>query len=388
MSSIGAVPRVGELASLLDRLAPPGLALAGDNCGLLLGDPGAGVAWVAVALDAAHAGGLPAPSSGGNGFLVVYHPLFSQPFRRMVETEPEAALVSDSIRRRLSLYAAHTSFSSAPEGLSHLLAMALGLSPVGLEPLVPVPGGGFVKLVVFVPTGHTGAIRDALAGAGAGWIGNYSHTAFAARGLGWFMPREGARPHTGSHGEVEEAAEDRLEIIVPRHLLGEVVSHLVDAHPYEEPAYDIYPLESRPPVARPECLTGMGRVGDLEREVSFEDYRAFVEHSLGLPAGAARVVVPPPGRSLVRRVAVCPGSGGDYVSAAAGAGADVYVTGDISYGPTMDAAGRGLAIIEAGYLATEKSFVPVLAARIRKKLEGQGISTRVIEVPTPLGWQV
>lgn len=394
---------VGDLVALLDELAPPALAEPWDNGGLLVGDPLSEAAWVAVALDPDDAlagsgdalAGLGAALPGGPGLLVVHHPLPFHPLSRLVETDPAAALIARLVRRGVALAATHTAYDSGPGGLSHALAVALGLELEGLSALAPAsgPGSGYLKLVVFVPEdsadsgGHAAAVRAALGRTGAGHIGNYSDCAFTATGHGYYRPGPGADPYQGTVGHIEEAAEQRIETILPAYTLDRVVRAMVAAHPYEEVAYDVYRLEGHPPVTRPELLTGIGRVGRLPAPVSLGAFRAEVERRLGLPPGAARLVTagrppgPPPADRPVQRVAVCPGSGGDYVSAAAGAGADVYVTGDVGHHDAVEATRRGLVVIDAGHAGTERLFVPHLAERLRNALAAQGIRLPVSEVP-------
>lgn len=383
---VGAVERarIRDIVAILDEMAPPDLAEPWDNVGLLVGDPEIEPAWVAVALDADFAVDLPS----GPGLLVVHHPLPFRPLRRLVAGDPEGGPVLGLARRGMSLYAAHTNYDSAPAGLSHRLALDVGLRSDGLRPLVG-PGGGFRKLVVFVPATHTAQVRAALAEAGAGWIGAYSDTAFATTGRGYFRPREGAHPFAGAAGQVAEVTEDRLETIVPAHRLGAAIRRMLEAHPYEEPAYDVYLLASCPPVTRPELAVGLGRVGELAAgETRLEDFRAAVERSLGLPAGRARLAgFAGPGSRTVRRVAVCPGAGGGYVRAAAAAGADAYVTGDVTHHQALETVRLGLPLIDAGHLGTEKTFVPAVASTLLKSFATQGISLRIIEVSTPSGWQ-
>lgn len=387
---------VGDIAAVLDALAPPELAEPWDNVGLLLGDPGAEPRWAAVALEAAFAlAGDQDVLPPGPGLLVVHHPVPFRPRRRLVAGDAEGGLLLELARRRVALYAAHTNYDAAPGGLSHLLAVSLGLSPRGLRALRPSavpPGGGsgFYKLVVFVPSTHTDRVRAALAAAGAGWIGDYSDTAFAAPGRGYFRPREGAEPFIGSVGNVEEVHEDRLETIVPAHRLRAVLGALTEAHPYEEPAYDVYRLETHPPVTRAELIAGTGRVGELAAgPMELEAFRAWVEEKLALPAGRARLVgwAADADRRTVHRVAVCPGAGGDLVEAAAAAGADVYITGDVGYHRAVEAFRLGLPLIDAGHLGTEKAFVPAVARALADALADQGISLPLIEVPSPPGWR-
>jgi len=401
----GGGPTVAELAAVLDRIAPPALAEPWDNVGVLVGDPESRPRWVAVTLDPAFAlipavgralgraadpsttGLVPNPGGGplpeGHGLLVAHHPVPWRPLSRVLATDPAGQVVSECLRRGISLYAAHTSFDSAPGGLSHVLASLVGMASEGRMPIVP--RGRHLKLVVFVPPDQSAAVRQALAGAGAGWIGNYSDTAFASPGRGYFLPREGADPFTGSPGVLEETAEERVETIVPAHLLDEAVRRMLEVHPYDEVAYDVYPLESHPSVTRPELLAGIGRIGDLPGDgLPLDEFTRHVERALGLAPGEARLLGGPATRTgLVGRVAVCPGAGGAHVRAVAAAGAHVYVTGDVGYHDAVGAAGLRLAVIDAGHLATERPFVGVMATLLRKEFRAQGIPLDIIEVPTP-----
>jgi hypothetical protein len=101
----------------------------------------------------------------------------------------------------------------------------------------------YVKLAVFVPESHADAVRAALGQAGAGKLGNYAFCSFSSKGTGRFLPLEGANPALGSIGTIETVIEERIEVLVPRGVLQNVVAAMKAAHPYEEVAYDIYPLE-------------------------------------------------------------------------------------------------------------------------------------------------
>lgn len=372
---------VADLVTIVEEMAPPTLAEPWDNAGLLVGDPKAAVEWVAVALDADHA--LSDPPASGPGLLVVHHPLPFRPLNRVVATDPTGRLIAGLVRGGIALMAAHTAYDSAPAGLGQALAETLGLKPDRLRPLAPSsgPGAGYIKLVVFVPTEHVAAVRDALGRAGAGHIGEYSDCAFASPGRGYFRPGPRAVPYLGKIGRVEEAPEERVETILPAHRLEAVVRAVLAVHPYEEVAYDVFRLEGHP---RPELIAGIGRVGELDFECGLDVFRSEVERRLNLSTGGARLVNGGAGRwagRAIRRVAVCPGAGGDYVAAAAQAGADVYVTGDIGYHAALEAARLGLPVIDAGHAGTEALFVPHLAGRLRKALAAQGIPLPVGEFP-------
>ena len=147
------------------------------------------------------------------------------------------------------------------ERLDRAIADALGLEdaePAGLA------RGENRKLVVFVPGEALDPVRDALFDAGAGRIGDYERCSWYTAGMGTFLPGEGANPTVGEPGREERAPELRVETVYPRSREGEVVAALVEAHPYEEPAFDLYPLAN----VEPGRLTGLvGRLGrdPLER---------------------------------------------------------------------------------------------------------------------------
>lgn len=101
-----------------------------------------------------------------------------------------------------------------------------------------------VKLVVFVPISHADVVRKALGEAGAGKIGNYDFCSFSSRGMGRFRGNENSNPTIGKAGEYEEVEEERIEVVVPRETLKDVIEKMKAAHPYEEVAFDIYPLEN------------------------------------------------------------------------------------------------------------------------------------------------
>jgi hypothetical protein len=99
-----------------------------------------------------------------------------------------------------------------------------------------------VKIVTFVPIKQADAVRTAMAAAGAGVQGNYSSTSFSSAGTGRFKPLEGAKPFVGTVGELEEVAEEKIEVICERSIAKNVIVAMKAAHPYEEVAFDIIPL--------------------------------------------------------------------------------------------------------------------------------------------------
>jgi hypothetical protein len=257
------------------------------------------------------------------------------------------------LREGLAVIAAHTNWDCAPGGVSDVLAGLLGLKevrPVGRG----MPQSRF-KLVVFVPAENRGAVQDAVWSAGAGVIGDYTECSFWTPGTGSFRGGEQTNPVIGESGRRETVAEDRVEFVVAAEVLGSVLAALRQAHPYEEPAFDVIPL-------REEFGPGPLRLGELDFMLPPDGLASLVEERLGHPAWLWK------GRRPIRRVAVAGGAGASDWAEALRAGADALVTGEVKHAQGLDAAAAGLTIIAAGHAATEAPAMAVMADRLRERL--------------------
>jgi hypothetical protein len=206
------------------------------------------------------------------------------------------------------------------------------------------------KIVVFVPPEALYQVSAALWEAGAGQIGDYDRASFRTQGTGTFRPLPGANPYSGEVGKLEEADEWRLEVIVPEAAYRNVVSAMIAAHPYEEVAYDVYPLHN---AINP---YGSARMGQLPAALPLDDWARQVQQALRAPG--VRVVQ---GRDSVNKVACVPGSGASYIDAAVRAGCDCLVTGDIKHHDALKARALGLSIVDATHTATERAAVGLIA---------------------------
>jgi len=340
---------VSDLAKAVEDFAPPDLAEPWDRPGLQVGDPGAPVRAVLVALDPSPAA-LQEAIRRQARLLLTHHPLYLSPPTRLDLSRTLPRLIADLIRADIAVYAAHTNLDRAEGGVNDALAEALGLRDV--TPLGK--GETQFKIAVTVPLGYEEPVRRALARAGAGRIGNYAGCAFGSRGLGVFSPLPGANPFLGVVGGTERAEETRLEVNVPRSLLGRALGALRVAHPYEEPAVDVYPLEG------PSGQGTLGRVGALPGAPPLGSWAREAAARLG--ARGARTVGDPKRRA--GRVAVCGGSGSELWGEALAAGADVLVTGDVKYHTALEARDAGLALLDLGHGPTEQVAVDLLAHKI------------------------
>ena len=338
---------VADVLDHLDVISPLGKAAGWDPVGLQLGDPAAPVARVGVCHEVT-AEVLDAVEADRVDLLIAYHPLLFRPTTRIVAGNSASGRAFRLVTSGVALAVVHTAFDVTPGGAADSLAAALDLSDVvGFGPLW---GPDAVKLVVFVPQSEADDVAGAMVAAGAGTIGRYSGCSFRTDGVGTFLPEAGAVPAAGAPGALNREPEVRIEMIAPRPSVDGVVAALVAAHPYEEPAYDVYEVRAN--------AGFVGRAGSIGDQVTLGALADRVGDRIG-----GNVKLAGPVHDPVTRVAVVPGSGGDFIAAAA-AVAEVLVTGDVSHHQARSASERGLAIIDPGHAASERPGIATLYAAV------------------------
>ncbi len=353
-----------DLVHIMERLAPPGLAEEWDNSGWQVGDPEAKVQKVLLALDLTGEVVEEAEKFGAQ-LIISHHPLLLKGIKSVRRDNPVGSLFFRLIQSGIGVYAAHTTLDSADGGVNDVLARMLGLHQT--EILQPAQRRQLLKLVVFVPVSHADAVREAISRAGAGYIGNYSHCTYNLKGTGTFCPLEGTSPFIGVTGRLEQVEEIRIETIIKQEETDRVLQAMLEAHPYEEVAYDLYPLVNKG------AVLGLGRIGLMAGAVTLAELAGIVRQVLQgncLRYGGTS-------DSVVQRVAVCGGSGGDLWTLAWEKGADVLVTGDIRYHIARDMLAAGMCFIDAGHFATERVVLPVLREQLTIALEQAGLAVDI-----------
>lgn len=367
-------PTVRDALSLLEDWAPAWTAEAWDRVGLATGRPQAPAKriWVALELDDAL---LDQALTAQVDLLLLHHPPIFKPLTDLRTDRPATARLLKAAAAGLAIAAAHTNLDSAPGGVNDALAARLGL--VDARVLVPAGAGGQVKLAVFIPLDHYEEISRALFAAGAGRIGAYRECAFISPGNGTFLAPPEGNPYLGRAGERERVSELRLETILPAANVPAVVAALKAAHPYEEPAYDLYPV-NQPPAG-----VGLGRLGRLDPPEPLTAFAARAAAELGSPAP---LLAGRPPRTL-ERVAVVGGSGGDLLAAAAGAGAQLLVTGEAHHHAAQEASDLGLGLLTLGHFETESVIVEPWARRLAAELAAAGFVCEVRPYLGPGPWR-
>ena len=357
------------IINFIEQLAPRSLAEEWDNVGLQIGDRTQEIRGILVALDLEHQVVEEAVALGAN-LIITHHPVIFKPLKNIRADLPQGKMVLDIIKNDISVYCAHTNLDSAREGVNQTLAELLQLK--NIKVLNPDKFENLCKLVFYVPESHLEPVRSAMTAAGAGWIGNYSDCTFSVQGTGTFKATQGCSPFIGEVGILEQTPEFRLETIVTEKLVNKAVKAAIDAHPYEEVAYDIYPL------ANQSNLLGSGRVGELSAPVSMKAFMDLVKNSLNI----STLKYTGDSQALVHKVAVCGGSGASLIHKSVFSGVDVLLTGDVKYHEAQEAKALGLNLVDAGHYATEYPVVIKLTELLANhcSCEGYGIpaySTKV-----------
>jgi len=352
--------KLSEIVGIINKIAPPDLAESWDNSGLQLGDPNAEISRIMVALDPAPAV-IDAALASSCQLLVTHHPLIFTPQKNISTSTPQGRLIHAAISGGLAIISMHTSYDMADNGLNDLLSERLGL--IDCMPLRAVARQELVKLVAFVPGDHLERVRTALFPA-AESLGAYRDCSFAAGGEGTFTPLDGAAPFIGTIGTLERVQEQRLEMLFRRANVARAIKTLLAVHPYQEPAFDIYPLLNEG------NKLGLGRVGLLASPLVLEDYASKVGERLHAPA--LRYVGKP--AAIIKKVALCSGSGASLLRDALRAGADCLVTGDVKYHEARDAEDLGIALIDAGHFPTEHIMVAAVSRQLQQMITKAGFA--------------
>lgn len=344
--------KVREIIAHLEQTAPLALQESYDNCGLQVGDAQAEANAALVCIDVTEDILVEAESVGAN-LIISHHPLIFSGIKKITPATAVGRIVQQAIRKNLHIYALHTNIDSAPGGVSIRMAKKLGL--VNVRVLEPATDK-LIKLVVFVPHSHADAVRDALFTAGAGHIGNYDSCSFNLSGQGSFRGNDQSQPFVGKAGARHFEEEIRIETILPEYLTQQAIKAMAGAHPYEEVAYDLYPLKNAWPT------TGFGAIGDTPEPVSPAAFLQQIKHIFG-----CRCIrhTPLSGRKI-RKIAVCGGSGSSLIGKAIGAAADMFVTADLKYHQFFDFA-QQIVLADIGHYESEQFTKELIFDCLTKK---------------------
>ena len=332
------MPKIKALIDSLEALAPPAYQEGYDNAGLILGDSSTNLTGVLLSLDCTEAVIEEAILKGCN-LVVAHHPIVFKGLKKLNGKNYVERTIIKAIQNKVAIYAIHTNLDHVSEGVNSMIAARLGLQ--NLKILAP-KRQLLQKLTFFVPNQHEVRVLESLYAAGAGKIGNYSECSFRTGGEGTFRPGEGANPYAGQVGELERAAELRVELMFPAHLEKKVMQALRQSHPYEEVAYYLQALENE------NQEVGAGAIGELAEPMETIEFLAHLKKSMSVSV----IKHTASAQKTIRRVAVCGGAGSFLLPNALAARADAFVTADFKYHEFFDAENQ-IVICDIGHYESE-----------------------------------
>lgn len=337
---------------MIEDFAPLHLQEGYDNAGVQVGDVNAEAKAAILCIDVTEAVIDEAIAVGAN-LVISHHPLIFRGLKKLTGKGDVERMVMKAVKHDIVIYSAHTNIDSARYGVSARMAQRLGLENVRvLAPQV----GKQVKIVTFVPEGYADAVAQAMHAKGAGNIGDYDCCDYRIKGEGSFRAKEDAHPFVGNVGEVHHEPEVRVEVIANVANKDAIVRAMIAAHPYEEPAYDVLPLLNASP------YDGIGVVGDIQPMPAMQ-FLALLKRRFDVDA----VKYCGNTDKEISRVALCGGSGAEFIGDAISSGADVYVTGDVKYHDFTGNSGR-IMIADIGHYESEQFTKDIFYEIIRKKM--------------------
>ena len=346
------IMKLKDLCSYLDSAVPLSFQEEYDNSGLQIGSPEREISLAMITLDVTKEV-IDEAIAHKCDVLVSHHPLIFNPIKSLTGKSFIERILYKAVKNDIAVYSAHTNLDVFSNGVSRKMAEKIGLEEISV--LSPSENR-LLKLVTYIPESHLEVVRNALFEAGAGVIGNYDQCGFATSGTGSYRGNEMTKPFRGENGKIHFEKEIRFETILFSHLKDKVTKALLEAHPYEEVAYDLYSLENK------NTEIGLGCVGKFHDPVSENDFLKLVSSVFD----AKGVRYSKPTGKQVRKVALCGGSGASLLNLAICSGADAFLTADIKYHDFFSTENKIL-LVDAGHFETEKFSREILKDLIIKK---------------------
>lgn len=344
--------KISEIVQSLEELAPFSLQEDYDNAGLIIGHPDSETGACLICVDVNES--VIEEAVRLNCKLVLsHHPVIFKGLARLTGQSMTERIVARAIREEIAIISMHTNLDNASSGVNRILAEKLGLTDLSI---LRKSGGLLKKLVTFCPADYAGRVREAIFEAGAGTIGNYDQCSFNAEGSGTFRAGDKANPFVGEIGEIHFEKEIRIETIFPAYRQSSIINALLKSHPYEEVAYDIYPLENE------FDQTGAGMIGKLEQKMTEVQFLTLLKDVLKVPCIRHSPLL---GKE-VRKIAVCGGSGSFLLGDAIRRQADFFVSADFKYHQFFDADCK-IVIADTGHFESEQFTCDLLADYLKKK---------------------
>jgi len=358
--------KVKNILNNLNTIAPFFLQEGYDNSGIQFADLEAPIKIILLCLDVTQEI-LDEAMKNKVNLIISHHPLLFSSLKQI--TKQKNPLLYQVISRQINLIAMHTNYDLAEGGLNDYVVNLLGIKKIA--PLQRSVEKVF-KFAVYVPVKYANKVSRALFDAGAGKIGNYTETSFNIAGQGTFKPMEGTNPFIGKIGEKETVSEIKIETVIPERNLESVIQAMKNAHPYEEPAYDIYEILNKPSY-------GIGLRGKIEKKLPLKEFSLWLKEKL--QAKYVRLIQS--NDRKIKKVALCTGAGSSFIENVSNLDIDLYITGDITHHHALRAKELKLNILEIEHFDTEKFFVEAIYDQLVKLGIPKGILIKSKKMSSP-----
>jgi len=356
---------IRDVAKIIEEFAPLQFQETYDNAGLIIGSPEEIVNGALISLDVTEPVIEEAIRCKYN-LIIAHHPLIFKGIKKLNGRTPLERMVATCIKHEIAVYAVHTNIDNVFQGVNAMICEKAGIRNYKILSARP---SILRKIVTFCPNEYAGKVRLAMFNAGAGHIGHYDSCSFNLSGQGTFRALDGAEPFVGKLQELHTENEIRIEMIYPVYQESNIIDAMMKAHPYEEVAYDVYPL------ANELKTVGAGMIGELEIPEDTLDFLQRIKTIFGSGCIKHTRVL----KNKVSRIAVCGGSGSFLLNDAIKSGADVFVTGDMKYHEFFDADEK-LVIADIGHYESEQFTKELLMNLIKKN--NSTFAIRISEVNT------
>ncbi len=343
---------IKDITNYLEEFAPLSLQESYDNSGLLIGSSTKKVNKILITLDVTEEVINEAVNKKCE-LIIAHHPIIFKGIKKLTSSNVTEKLVVKAIKKDIAIYAIHTNLDNVIGGVNSILANKLGIKNTNI--LSPKKSGLY-KIICYCPIEFTKSLQNAMFNAGAGNIGNYDSCSFTSEGAGTFKPLAGSNPFVGKENRLHNEKENRIEVILPEYRLNNVINAMKNAHPYEEPAFDVYALYNT------NTMVGSGLIGELDNATPIKEYLKTVKQILGTKYIKHNKLIDRP----VKKVAICGGSGSFLIDAAAQNKADLFITADIKYHEYFEHT-ETMTIADAGHYETEHPVKELIYALLKEK---------------------
>ncbi len=345
--------KIADIRKVLEDIAPLSLQESYDNAGLLTGSNEWEISGILCALDVTEEV-IDEAIENGDNLIVSHHPVIFSEIKSVTGKTITERILIKAIKNDIAIYASHTNLDNVDNGVNKKIGEKLGLSNCKILS----PGKNkLVKIVTFVPEDHAAKVRKALFTAGAGHIGNYDSCSYNLAGQGTFRGGEGTNPYVGEKGKLHVENEIRIETVVPKDRINKCIAAMIKSHPYEEVAYDIYPIENE------YNKIGAGMIGEFKRPVSHIEFMELIKTTFKIP------VIRYSGKIMeaYSKIAVCGGSGSFLIKKAIHENSDAFLTSDIKYHQFFETEQKIL-LCDIGHYESEQFTKEIFYDLLNKKI--------------------